>query len=190
MKAHTLLNELQQTINLAIQKAEAYKKINVKELNYKTHADSWSVLECLEHLNLYGDYYIPAIEKAIMASAEKTGDYEYKSSWLGNYFANSMLPKDGVVKNKMKTFKDKNPQLSNLDINTIERFIKQLKSFEQLLAMAKKSDINRIKIPVTVSRFIKLNIGDVFRFNINHIQRHLFQADNVLKVVPSAEHVG
>ena len=28
-------------------------------------AGEWSAMQCLDHLNMYGDYYLPAIEKVI-----------------------------------------------------------------------------------------------------------------------------
>ncbi len=63
-----------------------------KTLQYK----SWSILECLEHLNLYGDFYIPEIKNRIESS--KTLPKEnFKSRILGNYFAKSMLPKEKTV---------------------------------------------------------------------------------------------
>jgi hypothetical protein len=70
------------------------------------HAGGWNVLECLEHLNLYGDFYLPEIRKRIVESSFPPGEY-FKSGWLGDYFVKSMEP--GKTMKKMKTFKDKDP---------------------------------------------------------------------------------
>jgi hypothetical protein len=41
---------------------------------------------------------------------------------------------------------------------------------------ASKSNLNKKNIPVTFSRFIKLNPGDTLRFMAYHNQRHIAQA--------------
>ncbi|MNF05884.1 hypothetical protein D3C80_2057150 [compost metagenome] len=81
-------------------------------LNWRATAESWSVLECLQHLNLYGHFYIPEIGNAI-AKSRHAATATFNSGWLGNYFANSMLPKAKL--NKMKTFMAMNPIHSTLD---------------------------------------------------------------------------
>lgn len=43
--------------------AQKFKKLNAGDLNYKKSPDEWSILECIEHLNLYGDFYLPEIER-------------------------------------------------------------------------------------------------------------------------------
>ena len=98
----TLLEQTRQIIN----QTEKLKSYDLNTLTWKENEISWSILECLEHLNLYGDFYLPQIESKIENSTTKN-DLEFKSGILGNYFAKSMLPKEKL--NKMKTFKDKNP---------------------------------------------------------------------------------
>ena len=79
-------------------------------LNWKINPEKWSILENLEHLNRYGDFYLPEIQKRIEESSRKPSS-EFKSGILGNYFAKSMLPKEKL--NKMKTFTNMNPINSN-----------------------------------------------------------------------------
>ncbi len=63
-----------------------------------------SAAQCLEHLNSYGRFYLPAMEKAI-GKEEKQLYYTYfKSGLLGNYFYRLMLPGlDGKPKKKMRS---------------------------------------------------------------------------------------
>jgi hypothetical protein len=121
-QSETLTLDLIETTRQHLSFAKLLKLKTDKELNWKESSKSWSVLECLEHLNLYGQFYIPEIEKTILNSIQKS-DEEFKSGILGNYFAQSMLPKQQL--NKMKTFKDKNPLNSILDRKVIDEFINQ-----------------------------------------------------------------
>src|SRR5688572_28558864 len=74
-----------------IQDADLFRELPEDMLTRKPAPDRWSILECLEHLNLYGDFYLVEIERCILG-AEKSDTVTYHSGWLGNYFANMMLP--------------------------------------------------------------------------------------------------
>ena len=168
-------NAIEQTRQI-INHAERLKNNDLRTLTRKENPGSWSILECLEHLNLYGDFYLPEIEHAIKNSYTKN-DAEFKSSWLGNYFAKSMLPKEHMK--KMKTFKDKNPLNAQLDKRVIERFIHQQIEMIELLTESEKISLNKVKIKISISRLIKLKLGDTFQFVINHNIRHMKQIERI-----------
>lgn len=189
IQTEALLVDLENRTKQLIQEAESFKNQSEKVLNYKQAVDSWSVLECLEHLNLYGRFYLPEIckriEKQISLSSPsidlasgQTENTLFRSGWLGNYFANSMLPKAKL--NKMKTFQNMNPLNSQLDKQVIEEFLNQQSELLRLLENARKVSLNNTKTAISISKFIKLKLGDTFRFVIYHNQRHLAQATKVL----------
>lgn len=168
-----LIQDLIDRTRTNIDKAEKFSSLSVEKLNWKTKKDSWSILECFEHLNLYGDFYIPEIKNKIENSKTQPKE-NFKSGILGNYFAKSMLPKEKL--NKMKTFKDKNPIGSKLDKSTIKRFILQQKQILNLLDKTRDIDLNKTKTAISISKLVKLKIGDTFRVVIYHNERHLVQA--------------
>ncbi len=176
MNSNKLLNEIIENTNSYITTAEKLKSKNESELNWKENSESWSILECLEHLNLYGNFYLPEIQNAINNS-KLPSEIEFKSGILGNYFVKSMLPKEKL--NKMKTAKDKNPNNSNLNKKTIETFINQQTKFIVLLEKAKTVNLNKAKTKISVSNLIKLKLGDTFRFLNNHTFRHLKQIERI-----------
>src|SRR6476620_11332623 len=106
MQSEDLIQSLLDQTRQMMNRAEKFKSYELQVLSWKENATSWSMLECLEHLNLYGDYYLPEIKRRIKES-KSTSDLEFNSGFLGGYLAKSMLPKEKL--NKMKTFKDKNP---------------------------------------------------------------------------------
>jgi len=176
--AHTLLLELKEETIKNTALALTLKNLSTEQLNFRENPDKWSILECLEHLNLYGDFYIPAIRQALKV-AKTSGETTFRSGLLGNYFANSMLPKEKL--NKMKTFKDKNPLHFDLDKSVIDRFVSQQKDLTELLEMSKTVSLNKVKINISISRWIKLKLGDTFRFVINHNIRHIRQIQNIIE---------
>ena len=107
-----LLSELYAMVNSHIEEINLLLTLSDDDLQYKKSEKSWSVIECIEHLNRYGEFYIPEIKNRIEKSTHQKSEI-CKSGVLGNYFAKSMLPKKKL--NKMKTFKDKNPIGSKLN---------------------------------------------------------------------------
>ncbi len=177
IESEVLIPDLIERTRVNLNDAVKLESFSLEALNWKEHPESWSALECMEHLNLYGDFYLPEFEDRISKSKF---DFvkEFKSGTLGNYFAKSMLPKEKL--NKMKTFKDKNPIGSNLSISSIDRFVEQQKRTLDLLDKSRKIDLNRTKSSISISKYIKLKLGDAFRVVIYHNQRHIVQAQRVL----------
>lgn len=174
-----LLSDLIERTQRNIEHAEKYQHLSEELLNWKTNKESWSILECLEHLNLYGDFYIPEITKR-MEQSKTIPRENFKSGFLGNYFAEMMLPKNPIK--KMKTFKDKNPAGSTLDKSTITRFIGQQEELLQLLEQARNVDLSKIKTAISISKLIKLKLGDTFRVVIYHNERHIAQANRISSI--------
>jgi hypothetical protein len=176
-KSQELLNQLIVETKSISDYAEQLKSYPIEQLNHRTSKDSWSVLECLEHLNLYGRFYIPEIRSAISNSSRSANEL-FKSGWLGNYFAKSMLPKQKL--NKMKTFKEMNPIHSNLNVEVIDDFLSQQVEMLHLLERAKSVNLSKTKTNISISKLIKMRLGDTFRFVIYHNLRHIEQARKVI----------
>ncbi len=173
-----LINELIAKTKETINAVERYKLLDIQTLNWRINDQSWSVLECVAHLNLYGDFYLPEIDKQL-SNAKLGSDNDVKGGFLGQYFAKSMLPKEKL--NKMKTFKDKNPIHTQLNFHELDKFINQQIQLLVLLEKSRQYYLNKIKISISISKLLKLRLGDTFQFYINHQLRHLSQMERVLE---------
>lgn len=176
--AKDLLRELSEITNQANDAALSFMELSVEKLNDKKTPESWSILECLEHLNLYGEYYLPELNNRMKTSERKVVPV-FISGWLGNYFANSMKEKNGKI-TKMKSPKDKVPATSHLNKETINRFLSQTEQLKSLIKEAETKDLNKIRIPISLSKYIKIKLGDTLRFYVYHIERHIAQAQRNL----------
>jgi len=161
-----------------LKRAKTYRDFSVDKLNWKENPKKWGVLECLEHLNLYGDFYLPEIQKRINEGRKATPNVTFKSGWLGNYFANSLLPKEQL--NTMNSPKNMNPIGSKLDKAHLERFIEQQEWLLMILEQAETTDLTKTKTAISLTNWIKLRLGDTLRVVIFHNERHMVQADKVL----------
>ena len=63
-----LIQDLIERTRVHINKAEKLNTLSIEKLNWKEEKDSWSVLECIEHLNRYAIFYNKEITKKMYAS--------------------------------------------------------------------------------------------------------------------------
>jgi len=148
-------------------------------------AGRWSVVQILEHLNSYGRYYLTAIEKSLRSN--KPSKETFTPGWFGNYFTKIMKPGgDGRIRNKMTAPKGHRPP-ERLDVKpVVDDFLDQQQHLLGLLEQAKQKNIGSIRTPISISRFIKLKVGDTFRFLIAHEQRHFVQIANTISDIQNA----
>lgn len=142
----------------------------------------WSVAQVLEHLNTYGRYYLPLME-SLMRNTQTTPTEYFKPGFLGAFFTRSMLPKKGEVKNKMKTMKGHSPQPDIDSHRVITEFTEQQHRLLEILERASLADLQKVRVPITLTRLIKLQLGDTLSFLIAHHQRHFVQIENHLEMI-------
>jgi len=182
-QSNQLLTKLQHQAEVLLNKAiQEWQMIAPEKFSQQPAEDSWSAKQCIAHLNMYGDYYLPAIEAAILKAKQHTAKKQFTSGWLGNYFTNMMLPgTNEKPAKKMKAMKNY-ISLNNEDSDkVIATFIDQQEKLLQLLQYAKNIDLNNAKVAISIAKFIKLKLGDVLMFLIAHNYRHVLQAESALK---------
>ena len=174
----------QQTESFLNEAIQQWQMLPPATMLHKEAPEKWSATQCLMHLNSYGDYYLPAIANTIDEAISKQWLHtkDFRSSWIGNYFTKLMLPKDnaGTVK-KMKAPRNHTPLANNNSDAAIATFIDQLEMTLQLLEKARAIDLRKAKTPISISKLIKLPVGDTFRFLIAHNYRHVLQAKRAIQ---------
>lgn len=180
-----LLDQLQEQTERYLQKAVGeWQMLSPEHLSFRPAPDAWSAAQCLEHLNIYGRHYLPAIEKAIQqgkASGKKPAQ-RFHAGWLGAYFTQLMQPRQGgVLKSKMKAPKNAVPAAQPDPQRMLAEFIDQQEKMLELLRDAANVDLNALRVPISLSPWIRLILGDTFGFVIAHIERHVLQADRSLR---------
>lgn len=184
IKSNELLQELRKQIVAVQYKVENHfggKPAGL--LQQSPMPGKWSAVQCLEHLNTYGRYYLPALEKVIVAAEKRNSQPEtlFKSSWLGAYFTRLMQPaEDGRLRSRMKSPKGHIPAIKPDVTTVVNEFVQQQERMEDLLLRAEKINIRKNNVPTSLSRFIKLSVGDTFGFLTAHIHRHLLQAERAM----------
>jgi hypothetical protein len=142
-------------------------------LNRPSDTGGWSIAQCLDHLNSYGNYYLPKMRHSLCNAPDEILD-TFSGTWLGAYFTGMMDPATG--KKKFRAVKGHIPP-STLDAAVvIAEFVSQQEEMLALLRSARSKNLDTIRIPVSIVPFLKLRIGNVFQFMIAHNERHIQQA--------------
>jgi uncharacterized damage-inducible protein DinB len=182
-KSEELIDQLEADVRQLIAAAEHLSTADPVKLSYCPEEGKWSVAQVLEHLNAYCRYYLPAIERGIVPLSKDTNAWFVPGFW-GNYFTKMMMPRNVYeVKNKMKAPKDYRPDKA-LNVEQVFReFFQHQQKLIQLLEVSRRRNLNSIKVPISITKMIRLKLGDTFRFVIAHEQRHMIQARNAIKAV-------
>ena len=180
------LKNLEHVVEKHLSEAIAlFQNQNEALLNKPSASGGWSISQCLDHLNSYGNYYIPLINKKLASAQEETNGV-FSETWLGSYFATMMEPGSG--QKKYKAHKKHVPASDLNALQTVSEFIAQQETMLLSLRQAQNKNINDGKIPVSIARIVRMNIGDAFRFLVTHNERHMQQAKRNLVIEP--EHSG
>lgn len=182
-KSEELIDKLESDIKQIIAAAEHLRTADPIKLNYTSNQDSWSVAQTIEHLNMYNRHYLPLIEKSMVHITKDISAWFIPGFW-GNYFTRMIAPTNVYeIRNRMKTLKNFTPTVG-LNVDAIfNEFLQHQNKYLHLLEVARRRNLNNIRIPITISRFIRLKLGDIFRFLVAHEQRHMIQARNAVKAV-------
>ena len=180
---HDLLDELLAITEEVITQAKTFEQQQAETLNHRPQPASWNALECLEHLNLYGAFYLKEIEQQL-AFKRLGNSTVFKPGLLGNYFVSLVNTNRGVVK-KMKSPHNMMPVQTGADNQVVSTFIAQQQQLRKLLLACYTVDLQKNRTAISLTRFIRLRLGDTLRFVVYHNRRHTLQAQRAIRDLKS-----
>ena len=183
INSNTLLELLQADVRTVLLHCAVLKKTNTALLQTQPGAGKWSVAQVLEHLNIYARYYITAIEQKLHHNQSGPNE-EFTPGWLGDYFTNLMKPSDeNEIKGKMKAPANAVPSAQPDATAMLDEFISHQHHLLNLLQIARTANLEYNRISISLTKLIRLKLGDTFRFFIAHEQRHFLQIEHALQQV-------
>lgn len=149
------------------------RSLSSHQLNFKPSAASWSVLECLEHLNRYSRFYNPELANALRGQTQPQNPHEVGFTWLGRKSYETVRPDNGK---QHTTIKHMNPAGSALGAEVVQEFLQHQEQLLALLAAANCTNLNRKAVRIEFFRLLRLRVGEALQFMVAHEQRHVQQA--------------
>jgi len=159
-------------------------RLSEGQLKWKPNSSTWSLNEILAHLNIYSAYYHPVFIDKIEKTRFKTAREKFLPSPLGKSAWKSMkLGRAKNVKRKFKAPKNYNPTFNPelLDGNEVQNFIDHQNKFLKIVELAKEVNLRKVKVPISISKIIRLRLGDALMFVAYHNERHVQQAMNLME---------
>ena len=188
IKKTKVVDLLKRLSDLTTQLSEDVKRnfghLTPEQLFWKPNEKSWSVAQCLAHINAYYSFYLPDFSERIKNTRFRTPGEYFVSSPLGT--GSILMVKLGKLKNvkrRLKAVKDYNP-LVNKTLKTegaVQDFLDYQNQMQKVLADAHFINIRKAKCSLAITQVVKLRLGDSFQFVVYHNERHIEQAKNVLK---------
>ena len=153
-----------------------------EQFNAKPAPDRWSVGECIEHLNASWDLYKELLQETIDKNQNPSiqNPDEYKPRFLMKKFTGLMEP---PYKFKMKTFSMFIPKEKLNREGIINKFNSDVDVYINFIKSSEKVDIKKTIVVSPVSKIIKYQAGELFPFLAAHARRHIWQAENVKKLI-------
>lgn len=172
----TVLGELRLVSDAA---RTAFGHLSAAQIGWKPAETEWSVGQCLEHLVLSNEPYLPLLEE-IARGRRKARAIErvpvLPGLW-GRMLIRSLRPDSGRRLQARKAFR---PTERAVDPGVVTRFLAEQDRLLDLMQATARLDLERIVITSPVLRLITYSLMDAYRIIAVHEQNHLVQARNVL----------
>jgi len=183
--SNTLLQNLENITKANLDFVEnQVQNLTFEQLNWKQNQDSWNALQVLAHLNAYAKYYQRVIKEKMQNTRHNQPVDTFTSSPLGR--GAWMSVKLGNLKNmkrRLRAPRNYNPSTTKSLMlgSEVEDFIIFQHQLLDLLAAARSVNLRKVKIPIALSKFIKLRLGDALLFHIYHNERHVEQINKIIQ---------
>src|SRR5579872_1783777 len=147
--------------------------LSVEQLNWKLRPDTWSVGQCLQHLCVTNQVYLPAISASLEDQA-RSQVREITPGWFGRWFIRTYI--EPSSKGKRARAPQKIDPGERVDSCVLESFLRSNQSVRELIRRASEYDVNRIRFKNPFVPVVRFTVGTGLEIVSKHQVRHLLQA--------------
>lgn len=133
---------------------------------------AWSAAECLEHLTLTAEAFLPALDGAI-AQSEYLSDRAYVPGWLGRWFLAQI---DGPAPRAFPAPPQFHPRSASSGAQALEAYCEAHEKMLARIPNLEPLDLGRIRVRSPFARWIYYPVGLTCYLIPAHCRRHLAQA--------------
>ena len=171
-----------QQIRDAQQQVRKLSSLRPDQMLWRPDPASWSVGECISHLTVSVERYLPNLDAALekARAAGKTGKGPFRHGFISSYFVRSLEPPPA------RRFKAPKLFLPPAQIDAARVATDFLAVHEQLIERARRADgldLARVKVQSPALAILWLSLGKGIELMAAHARRHLWQAEQTLKLL-------
>jgi hypothetical protein len=150
--------------------------LSPEQLNWKPAEDLWSVGQCLQHLYVANDVYLPAIANAL-DDRPPSPVQDITPGWLGRWFIRNYI--EPSSRGKRARAPRKIAPAQQVDPSILDLFLRSNDAARDLVCRAGAYDINRIRFRNPFVPLLRFTVGTGLEIVWRHQRRHLLQAERI-----------
>ena len=142
----------------------------------RPHPSKWSAAECLAHLSLSSESFLPLV-RAALAGAGERGTTRASMDWMGAILRWFLEP---PVRKRVTTAAPFVPRAVRAKAEAMAEFASFQRQLLELLDSARGLDLRKVKIVSPFDKRVRFNLYSAFRIIAAHQRRHLWQAEQAV----------
>ena len=161
-----------------------FSNYSESQLNWKPNPSTWSLAEIFAHLNAYAKFYHQVLNERIDRTRFRIPRINYSSSPLGKSAWMSMkLGNARNVKRKFNAPNEYNPTVNPALVtgNDLSLLLDEQNQFLGIIEKSVSVSLRKVKVPISISKLVRLRLGDALLFVAYHNERHIEQALKLTK---------
>ena len=150
--------------------------LSSQQLNWQPRPGAWSIGQCLEHLCVTNELYLPAISNAL-AGRKASAVPDITPGWFGRWFIRSFI--EPSARTKRARAPKKIVPGSRVEASVLDRFLRSNQGTREAVRCARDYDVNRIRFRNPFIPILRFTVGTGLEIISGHERRHLLQAERV-----------
>ena len=173
------LDELESQFVAIATRAQALVLSGGNELCTRPTPGSWSVAECLQHLNMSADTYFPIWQQVIANAGPRKTEMNapYHADFWGRLLSWILEPPARI---RSKTVSHLEPTECGEIASVLAGFLERQERIVAALRRCRGRAIDQVRIASPVDSRIRYSIWSSFLVNAAHERRHLWQAEHAI----------
>lgn len=146
------------------------------QLNWKPAAGVWSVGQCLQHLYIANEVYVPAIARAL-DDRPPSPVQDITPGWFGRWFIRTYI--EPSPHGRRAGAPRKIAPAPHADPFVLDLFLRSNDVARDLVRRAGAYDVNRIRFVNPFVPLLRFGVGTGLEILSTHQRRHLLQAERI-----------
>ncbi len=171
------IDELEKELNEATRRAWSLVQTTDGRLfTVRPQPGRWSAAECLAHLSLSTELFLPVLRKGIEKSLRSTARRKPRMDLLGSILRWFLEP---PIRQRMRTSAPFVPKAVRAKADAFTEFAALQEKLIDLLREARNGDLSE-KVVSAFDKRVRYNLYSAYRIIAAHERRHLWQAEQTV----------
>lgn len=154
---------------------QLFAGLSPAQAQWQPAPESWSMADCLQHLNITAEQYYPAMDGAIKGGRERgvKGTPPFRHGFFVNWFVRMLEP---PPRRRLKAPTKFRVGLGSADETEFPKFMAHQDALARRVQQSGGLHLARVKLVSPVSPLLRMSLGQCFALLAAHERRHLWQA--------------